>query len=387
MIKLIIRKKMYFIVFALLLSAAALFNACRQVNLPAFARIAPDDAALLAMLKVPDGYRIDFFAPPGLGVKSPRQLAEGADGWVFSGSRAGKVYALKDADQDGKADEARIIAEGMKTPHGVAFARGGLYIGAVDGVYFAENIVEKLNGGEAIAPKLLVSGFYESPHHGARHIKIAPDGMLYVALGVPCDICLPPLPDFTGVIRRYAPDGSGGEVFARGIRNAVGFDFHPQSGELWFTDNGRDWLGDDLPSDELNHAPRPDMHFGYPYCHQGDLPDPEFGAGKSCADYESPALLTGAHAANLGMAFDAEGKYVYIALHGSWNRSEKTGYAVYRAAVDANGGVSDYAPFAEGWLREDGGVLGRPADIVFLADGDMLVSDDFAHAIYRVSKT
>ena len=387
MIKFFATKKLYLFVFALILLAGGAFSACRQINLAAFARIEPGETAHLKMLKLPDGYRINFFAPPSLQVESPRQLAEGADGWIFSGSRAGKVYALRDGNGDGAADEVRIIAGKMSTPHGVAFYNGGLYIGAVDGVYLIADIITKLADGSQITPRRLISGFHESGHHGTRHLKIAPDGMLYVSLGTPCDICEPPLPGFTSVIRRYALDGDDGEVYARGIRNSVGFDFHPRTGELWFTDNGRDWLGDDLPEDELNHAPRAGIHFGYPYCHQGDLPDPEFGAGKSCADYEPPALLTGAHVANLGMAFDGEGRYVYIALHGSWNRSEKTGYAVYRAEIGEDGGVSGYAPFVEGWLREDGAVLGRPADVVFLADGNMLISDDFSGAIYRISKT
>ncbi len=382
-------KKLYFIVFAVLLLAGGIVGVRQRVNLAALARIAPDETARLAMLKLPDGYQIDFFAPPSFGLKSPRQLAEGADGWIFSGSRAGKIYAFRDTDGDGRADETRIVAGGMNSPQGVAFHQGGLYIGAVDGVYYVGDIIEKLaDGNGKITPRRIISGFYESGHHGSRYLKIAPDGMLYVSLGTPCDICEPPLPGLTGVIRRYPPDGGGGEVYARGIRNSVGFDFHPKTGELWFTDNGRDWLGDDLPADELNHAPRAGLHFGYPYCHQGDLLDPEFGKkGKSCADYEPPALLTGAHSANLGMVFDAAGRHVYIALHGSWNRSEKVGYAVYRAKIGENGAVSDYAPFVEGWLGADGSVSGRPVDAVFLADGGMLISDDFAHAVYRVDKT
>ncbi|MGI9296804.1 MAG: PQQ-dependent sugar dehydrogenase [Gammaproteobacteria bacterium] len=377
-------KILYFVVIAMILIPVAVYWAARSyVSLAAFARAPATD---IASLKVPDGYELNFFAPPNSGLQSPRQLAEGADGWIFAGSRGDKVYALRDENGDGVAEDVRVVAAGMDTPHGVAFADGDLYVGAVDGVYVIRNVAAKLAGGDA-RPQLFVGGLPENSWHGTRHLGIGADGMLYVSLGTPCNVCIPPDAELTGVIRRYPlPDGGAGEVFARGIRNSVGFDFHPADGALWFTDNGRDWLGDDLPGDELNRAPRAGMHFGFPYCHQGDLPDPEFGGESGCDGYEKPVLLTGAHVANLGMAFDDNGKYVYIALHGSWNRSVKTGYAVYRAAVRADGGVSGYAPFLEGWLRADESVSGRPADVIFTEDGDLLVSDDFAHAVYRARK-
>lgn len=377
-------KVSYFVVISTILILAALYFAARSyVSLPSFARAA---AADIASLKAADGYKLDFFAPPNSGLDSPRQLAEGADGWIFAGSRGDKVYAMRDENGDGIADDIRVVAAGMNTPHGVAFSDGDLYVGAVDGVYVLRNIAAKLAGEDA-RPQLFIGGLPDNSWHGTRHLKIGADGMLYLSLGTPCNVCIPPDAELTGVIRRYPlPEGGAGEVFARGIRNSVGFDFHPADGALWFTDNGRDWLGDDLPADELNRAPRAGMHFGFPYCHQGDFADPEFGDEGICDKYEKPVLLTGAHVANLGMAFDAEGKYVYIALHGSWNRSQKTGYAVYRAAVNADGGVSEYAPFLEGWLRADETVSGRPADVIFTGEGDLLVSDDFANAIYRARK-
>ncbi len=379
-------RKSFFIVLAFGLLFLPAFWFSTKVDFAEFSHTQIDQTEDgLEMLKLPAGYSINFFAPPSLGLKSPRQLAEGEDGWVFAGSSAGKVYALRDSDRDGRADEARVIADGMSWPHGVAFQGGNLYVGAIDGVYKVVDIMGKLSGSGEITLRRIVSELYESAHHGARHLKISPDGMLYVSLGAPCNVCEPPMPDLTGVISRYDLNGGKGEVYSRGVRNSVGFDFHPKTGELWFTDNGRDWLGDDLPHDELNYAPRAGMHFGYPYCHQGNYPDPEYGEGKLCSDYEPPALLTGAHVANLGMSFDPAGEYVYIALHGSWNRSEKSGYAVYRAKVDG-GEVSGYEPFVEGWLSKDGSVSGRPVDVIFLTDGGMLISDDFAGVVYRVVK-
>ena len=372
-----------FAIVAILIACAWFFGA-RYVSLPFLARAAT--ANMLPLLTVPPGYQIDFFAPPSLNLQSPRQLAEGADGWIFAGSRSGNVYALRDNNGDGSADEVRIVNSKLNIPHGVAFADGDLYIGATDGVYVARDIINKLNDGNAVDAEILISGFVNNSWHGTRHLRISAARDLYVSLGTPCDICMPPDAELTGVIRRYSLNGDNGVVYANGIRNSVGFDFHPQTDELWFTDNGRDWMGDDLPSDELNHAPRPGLHFGYPYCHQGDVADPKFGGNTRCADYEPPMQKTGAHVGNLGMSFDAAGQHIYIALHGSWNRSSKVGYAVYRATLDDNAQINNYAPFVEGWLRPDESVLGRPVDVIFTANGDMLISDDFTHVIYRVRK-
>ncbi len=354
----------------------------------AYGFIGGDIGARLAGIALADeGWEIAVFAE---GVESARQIAPGGEGWIFVGSRAGSVYALRDADGDGKAETKRIILRGLRAPHGVAFHKGDLYIGEIPRVLVVRGVLGKLRGGEKMRAEVFVRGFPESGHHGLRHIKAGPDDMLYVSLGVPCNICLPPEDELAGVIRRYplsarAPMLAGeGEVYARGLRNAVGFAWHPHSKVLWITDNGRDWLGDDLPDDELNRAPKKGMHFGFPYCHQGDLPDPEFGDEGDCKDYEPPALLTGAHVANLGMDFTAAGDAL-IALHGSWNRSVKVGYAVRRARID-DGRVAEYENFAEGWLLPDGGVWGRPADVAVLPDESVLVSDDYADAIYRIAK-
>ena len=319
-----------------------------------------------------------------------RQLAIGDDGWIFVGSRADAVFALRDMDGDGIAEDKRMIVRDLQAPHGVAFSGGDLYIGEISRILVVRDIIGKLKTKSQIKPEVVIKDLPSDSHHGMRHIKIAPDGMLYVSFGVPCNICKP-ANDLAGVIRRYflaalsadAQSATDGEVFARGLRNAVGFAWHPQTKVLWITDNGRDWLGDDLPGDELNRAPAMGMHFGFPYCHQGDLPDPEFGDAASCEDFTAPALLTGAHVANLGMDFLASGDAL-IALHGSWNRTIKTGYAVRRARI-RDGGVIAFENFAEGWLRPDGSVWGRPVDVAVLPNGGVLVSDDYADVVYIIS--
>lgn len=325
-----------------------------------------------------------------------RQLAIGGEGWVFVGSRAGAVYALRDNDGDGIAEDKRIIADGLNNPHGVAIGGGDLYIGEITRILVIRDIVGKLQSGAAVKPELFIDNLPADGHHGVRHLGIAPDGkMLYVSFGVPCNICKPE-GELAGVIRRYplpdvssspaAPmDAKDGEIFAKGLRNSVGFAWHPKSGVLWITDNGRDWMGDDLPNDEVNRAPIAGMHFGFPYCHQGDVADPEFGGERECDEFAPPALLTGAHVANLGIAFDENGNAL-IALHGSWNRTEKVGYSVKLARIK-DGKVESYEDYAKGWLRDDGYVWGRPADVAVLPDGGgVLVSDDYAEVVYLIKR-
>jgi glucose/arabinose dehydrogenase len=226
-------------------------------------------------------------------------------------------------------------------------------------------------------------------HHGAKFIAFGPDGKLYVPVGAPCNICEPD-PQRYAQISRLNGDGTGAEVFARGVRNSVGFDWHPQTHELWFTDNGRDLLGDDAPPDELNHAPRADMHFGYPYCHGGDLGDPEFGAKRRCAKFAPPAQKLGPHVASLGVRFYTGTQFpaqyrnqIFIAEHGSWNRSKKIGYRISWVRLQGNKAVA-YETFASGWLQGET-AWGRPADLLVLPDGSLLVADDFAGAIYRIT--
>jgi glucose/arabinose dehydrogenase len=225
-------------------------------------------------------------------------------------------------------------------------------------------------------------------HHGWRYMGFGPDGMLYVSIGAPCNVC-----DEEGfaLIERMAPDGSQREVFARGIRNSVGFDWNPTTNVLWFTDNGRDMLGDNRPPDELNRAPRQGMHFGFPYCHGGSIPDPEFGRDRPCSDFVPPAQTLGPHVAALGMRFYTGDMFppeyrmqVFIAEHGSWNRSRKIGYRISLVTLDDRGVASDYRPFAEGWLRNEQ-AWGRPVDVLVMPDGALLVSDDRAGTVYRIS--
>jgi hypothetical protein len=244
-------------------------------------------------------------------------------------------------------------------------------------------------------PRVVTAGFPAETHHGWKFIAFGPDGWLYVPVGAPCNICEPDEKRYAN-IQRIRPDGSGAEVVARGVRNTVGFDWNPADGSLWFTDNGRDMLGDDLPSDELNRVSKSGEHFGYPYCHQGDLPDPEFGKGRSCAGFTTPIAKLGAHVAALGMRFymgrafpAAYRNSVLVAEHGSWNRSRKSGYRVVRVEVNKAGKAVRQEVFVEGWLQVDAAgkesVWGRPADVLVLPDGSLLISDDQAGAIYRVT--
>lgn len=330
-----------------------------------------------------------------------RQIAVAEDGWVFIGTRADKVHAVRDEDGDGVAETSLVLASQLKAPHGVAYDAdsGDLFLAEIPTIYKVKDIVAQLESNQPIAMQPVITGLPTSGHHGVRHIKWVSDeggaagsGYLYVNFGVPCNICEPPAGN--ALIRRYrfvagADEPTASEVFARGVRNSVGFDFHPRTGEMWFTDNGRDWLGDDLPHDEINRVQEVGEHFGFPYCHQHDFVDPEFGSAGDCEKYSPPALLTGAHVANLGMAFDRSGRELFVALHGSWNSSVKVGYAVYRAAVSEDGtAASDYRPLLTGFLQgaDKNEVLGRPVDVALLPDDSLLVSDDFSGMIYRVSK-
>ncbi len=226
-------------------------------------------------------------------------------------------------------------------------------------------------------------------HHGWRYIGFGPDGMLYVAVGAPCNVCDRD-EDRYALILKMAPDGSDRQVFARGVRNSVGFDWHPDTGELWFTDNGRDWLGDDLPPDELNHAPGAGLHFGFPYCHGGEIPDPEYGNRRRCEEFAAPAMKLAPHAASLGIRFydgamfpHAYRHQIFIAEHGSWNRTDPIGYRITMVRL-TQGEAAAYEVFGEGWLQGRD-VTGRPVDLLVMPDGALLVSDDYAGAIYRIS--
>ena len=337
-------------------------------------------------IKLPPGFNISYFAKD---IDEARSLAMGDKGTMFVSNRSGnKVYALVDENNDGVSDKKYIVADGMETPNGIAFHNGTLYIAEVSKIFCIDNIEADLS--KPAPRRLLYNQLPTDRHHGWKYIAFGPDGMLYIPIGAPCNICNDAEKDPRyASICRMQPNGKGFEIFAHGIRNTVGFAWHPQTKELWFTDNGGDNLGDDLPADELNKAPAKGLHFGYPYCHQGDAPDPEYGAGHSCSGYVAPVAKLGPHVAALGMKFytgnmfPAEYKNaVFIAEHGSWNRSQPLGYRI--TMVREKNGVPTYETFAEGWLK-NGDSWGRPVDVLQLSDGSLLVSDDRANAIYRIS--
>ena len=342
--------------------------------------LTPPAIASLNDIVLPPGFVIEEYAE----VPNARSLALGDRGTVFVSTRKGhSVYAVVE-NVDGTTKTIELLDD-MSTPNGIAFHDGDLYVAEIDTVYRFADIEDHLDAmptGEVLDIDLP-----SDRHHGWRYIGFGPDNKLYISIGAPCNVC-----DEFGYaqIIRVNPDGTGRETFASGIRNSVGLAWHPDSGELWFTDNGRDMMGDDLPPCELNHAPRQGLHFGYPYCHGGEIPDPKFGKGRSCTSYVPPAQQLGPHVAPLGLTFytgdmfPPEYKHrIFIAEHGSWNRSKKIGYRVTMVTLEGNRAVS-YEPFAFGWLQNEK-VSGRPVDLIVKDDGSMLVSDDFAGKIYRIT--
>jgi glucose/arabinose dehydrogenase len=340
----------------------------------------------LGSISLPPGFQIEIYAED---VENARQMTLGDSGTLFVGTRkAGKVHALTDEDGDQRAENQYLIDSQLSMPSGLEFRDGSLYVGALNRILRYDSIESRLQNPPE--PQVVTDGLPDKKHHGWKYLRFGPDGLLYNPVGAPCNIC--DKPDYAQ-IRRMKPDGSDMEVFAEGIRNSVGLAFHPDSGELWFTDNGRDWLGDEIPLCELNHAPQAGLHFGYPYCHQGDLLDPVFGKGRDCGEFVPPAIGLGPHVAPLGLAFytgdmfPAEYRHqLFIAEHGSWNRSKKIGYRIKLVRFDGNGEVSGQTVFAEGWLQGEN-AWGRPNDVLVMPDGALLVSDDAADAIYRISYT
>lgn len=339
----------------------------------------------LNKIKLPEGFSIAVYAQ----VPDARSMCIGEKGTVFVGNKSGNsVYALRDENGDGKAEKIYTIISGLNMPNGVAFRKGSLYVAEVNRISRFDAIEDQLNNPPK--PVTVYDRYPTDEHHGWKFIAFGPDDKLYVPVGAPCNICDEKEPVYAS-ITRLNPDGTGMEIFAKGVRNSVGFDWDPQTRELWFTDNGRDYLGDDVPNCELNHAPAPGLHFGYPYCHEGGILDPEFGKGKNCSDYVAPAEKMGPHVAPLGMRFykgdmfppQYEGK-IFIAQHGSWNRTIRSGYRVMMVSIE-NNKVVNYQPFATGWLQDEKEVLGRPVDILVMPDGSILISDDQNGAIYRVT--
>ena len=334
--------------------------------------------------KVPAGFGIIVYAE----VPRPRQLAIGPTGVLFAGSRGDSVYALSDADGDGRAESVRVVAEGLDTPAGIAWRDGDLYVSEMTRISRWRG--QGRTAPTTARPEILLENLPAQRGHSMHPLALGPDGALYFAVGVPCNICLPSSPQ--GEILRLELDSRRVETWAGGVRNPVGLAWHPRTDELWFTDNGRDWLGDDLPSCELNRAHGPGLHFGYPYRHGLAVDDPEFGAELPPGlEPVGPELELGAHVAPLGLAFHpgtgwpaAYAGNLFIAEHGSWNRSRKSGYRVVRVKLNSSGTrVTGHTPFLTGWLQGDA-AWGRPADVAVGADGSLFVSDDGADRVYRV---
>ncbi len=356
------------------------------VMLPMFSAVASRArGSPLDQIKLPPGFAISLYAS---NVPGARSMTLSPKGTLFVGTRRqGSVYAIVDRDHDQKADEVITIASGLNMPNGVAFRDGSLYVAEVNRILRYDNIEARLS--DPPKPVVVTEGFPRDRHHGWKFIRFGPDGLLYVQVGAPCNVCERDDERYASIMR-MRPDGGGLEVFARGVRNTVGFDWHPQTHELWFTDNGRDWLGDDLPPDELNHAPHKGLHFGFPYCHGKGIPDPEFGQNRKCEEFIPPAMELGAHVAALGMRFytgrmfpEEYRNQIFVAEHGSWNRSTPTGHRVAVVRLE-RGRALRYEVFAEGWLQGDR-AWGSPVDVLVMPDGAMLVSDDQADVIYRIS--
>ncbi|WP_425392086.1 PQQ-dependent sugar dehydrogenase [Ekhidna sp.] len=343
----------------------------------------------LGEIVLPEGFEIEVFAR----VNNARSMVLTENGTLFVGNRGGdKVYALRDTDGDWKADEKYVIASDMRMPNGVAFKDGSLYVAEVSKLWRFDNIEANLDNPPA--PVKIYDDYPTDGHHGWKYIAFGPDGKLYVPVGAPCNIC-ESKNEMYASITRMNPDGSDREVYAHGVRNTVGFTWHPETGEMWFTDNGRDWLGNNEPPCELNRISEPGQHFGYPYCHGGYLKDPEFGHKYPCDDFVKPAQNLGPHVAPLGVkfctsdAFPSEYKHkVLIAEHGSWNRDEDVGHTGHKITMvtEVDGEGVAYEDFATGFLNEETNTAwARPVDLIFASDGSMLVSDDLAGTIFRIS--
>ncbi|MBK8055612.1 MAG: sorbosone dehydrogenase family protein [Saprospiraceae bacterium] len=311
-------------------------------------------------------------------------------GTLYVGNRSGKnVFALKDTNGDNVIDQKFVILKEGNMPNGVAFKDGNLYIAEVNRILKFKNIETKLSSPGT--PIVIYDRYPTEKHHGWKYIAFGPDNKLYVPVGAPCNICESEDAVFNS-ITRMNEDGTGVEIVHSGIRNTVGFTWHPVTNQLWFTDNGRDLMGDETPECELNVAIKDSLHFGYPYCHQGDVSDPKFGTKRKCSEFVPPATKLGPHTAPLGLKFYTGDNFpsqyknsLFIARHGSWNRSKKSGYDIVQVIFEDDGSVKAVKPFITGWLNEQtDDVWGRPVDIFCTSDGSMLISDDYANVVYRV---
>jgi glucose/arabinose dehydrogenase len=343
----------------------------------------------LVNVELPPGFKISLWAE----VARARSLAVGPPGeTVYVGARRGStIHLARDGDGDGRAEDVRLIDGKFDTPNGIAVSGGFLYIGENPRIR-RWRLAAAFEPFNVIEPELetVFEGLPRKSHHGWRYIGFGPDRRLYVSVGSPCNICK--VDGYEGRIIRMRPDGSGVETVASGIRNSVGFDWHPKTGEMFFTDNGADGLGDDVPADELNHVTRAGQFFGFPYFGGGRTRTPAFRNQVLPAGAVFPAIEFEAHTASLGVRFYTGTMFpaeyrndAFVAQHGSWNRSAPIGYRIMRVRFDERGKAAALEVFAHGWLRPDGSRFGRPVDLAILNDGSMLVSDGHAGAIYRIT--
>jgi glucose/arabinose dehydrogenase len=358
-------------------------GAMRLAPIPPLPAPTAADQLPISKLKAPRGFKIELYAA---GVDNARTLRLGDKGAVFVSSRVrDKIYAIVER---GGRREVKVIASGLYRPNGIAFHNGTLYIAELSQISKIENVEDVLD--DPPKPTVIYSELPKDETHGWRYLAIGPDNKLYVSVGAPCNNCLSP--DQHAQIRRINLDGSGAEVVARGIRHSVGFDWHPQTRQLYFTENARDWWSEDVPEDKLNRITQSGKDdFGIPYCHQGNLLDGEFGWGRSCEEFTKPLALLGPHSAVLGMHFyngtmfpvDYRGN-ILVARHGSWNRTNKAGGDILHVRLNRDGTVRGTESFITGFI-ENNTYLGRPADMLVMKDGSLLISDDHNGAVYRVS--
>jgi glucose/arabinose dehydrogenase len=341
---------------------------------------------VIEQLQLPAGFHISVFAD---NVPNARSLALGDNGTVFVGTmRQGAVYAVQDTNGDGVADKRHVIARDLYLPNGVAYKDGALYVAEVNRIIRFDDINKRLNNPPE--PVTVYDKLPSDQHHGWKYLRVGPDNKLYTAVGAPCNICNPEKEIYASLVR-LNPDGSDFEIIGRGIRNTVGFDWEPVSKTLYFSENGRDYMGDDRPPDEINQWSVKGEHFGYPYCHGGDIPDPEFAGDRKCREFTAPVWKIKAHMAALGMRFYQGEQFpadfknqLFVAQHGSWNRSKPHGYRVVLIKFSEGKPVSE-EPFVSGWLTKEDKVLGRPVDVLEMPDGSVLISDDELGVIYRVN--
>ncbi|MEP2056388.1 MAG: PQQ-dependent sugar dehydrogenase [Maribacter litoralis] len=385
--------KISFLKFAMAITVVISLHSCKEAkkeNTQNNAENVALDSTDLALLELnlPEGFQIEVYAR---GVDGARSMAMGDEGTLFVGTRTEKnIYAIQDTNGDFKADNVMVL-DTMEVPNGIAMRNGDLYVAQVGSLWKYPNIEDQLDG--ELEKELIYDDFPTEFHHGWKYIAFGPDDKLYVPVGAPCNICNRTDEDERfATISRMDPDGTNREIYARGVRNSVGFTWHPDTKQMWFTDNGRDMLGDDIPPCELNTVTEAGQHFGYPFCHGGIVKDPEFGDLHPCSDFVEPALQLDAHVAPLGIKFytgnmfpaEYKGK-AFIAEHGSWNRSKKVGYRIMMVDIE-DGAVVNSEPFIDGWLDEVAQkASGRPVDMLMLEDGSMLISDDYGDAIYRVT--